>query len=1160
MKKLLVVLLALTLVFAFAATALADVSATYSVRPVFTRIGTGDSWYKNTNPTTPSVTIIPAINDTENTVSTADYYVKIGTGNFAQASLDGDGNILITSGLSLGKNDITIVAAKSGASIPSGDRVPAAADVYDTDALTFYFGNYDKQITITPASAVTCHPTNSSTMSYDSANKTYTIHVPSDFIYLDVAFTGVSTNAKITASGATVDPTTGSSVFGGTIRSTSSSFSITVTSQNTVFSDTYSFVVVKDFDVHRLASIRTASRTGTITHNGHADLGTVALTYAESDLRLLSNGKYELDIDAVVNTAKQDTGIVNITSSSLDRSPSTFNSINYDGSLEFTLSHTSATNADYFNNKVFTVQVTAADGTSKNYDVTLTKAVVVPELNGLRFYNAATGGTQYSVSGKTVYLNDANIAQFWVEPVWKTANGVGALNITAPADGTSAVPTQGVFANGRYPVTVTTLTHGAEIGINVASPGTANPTSLNGDYILSRTVSPYLSGAAYVSNSSSSSGSRSFSFDQGGSRSTSISLTDDFSGYYYLNFGTAHSNITSVSVSGTSYSKMTSSPYYYRIPISSSTQTVNIVYSGFNYTLTVNPHTSIVSGKVNDSKSTTSSSGAKSFDFGTSKKKTVNVDEDWDNDEVYLKFDSGKGSSVGTVYVTYKSSDDYDDVNDRDHDVTDDSNGYFEIDLDGTTYVWFRYSNNDYRLTIDPDGTSSEILIDGVDAAEKSNGGGEDYLAFGDNAAEKIYVFKPYDSPSGNPYIRIDTDEDMVFKGDDKDDDDWFRVANGDKVEIDGNEFEVVIKTGGSRDDDNADLKGISVKAGTKKNSLAAVTLSPSFAASTTSYTANIGASNTYAQIQAQLSDSSAYMFINGEMKSGSKAQTWNFDGLKTSTNNFKYTIYVVAENCEDYETYEVTLSRSGGATTLKSLTVSSGSMTPSFSDKIVSYTAYTSMSSITVSAAASDTAANVVIYGTTAASATLGSQSGTGSAYGTFNLAEGLNTFTVTVSRTGATSTTYYVSVYRIPASPKITVSNQNISVNGSPYTLAAYNINGNNFVKLRDLAALLMNTNKRFSVTFDDATQTATMVSGGAYTKRGDELTPLPKYRRYSASSQRFVLDGTYIYPMAFNIDGSNFVMVRDMGSAMNFYVGYTASTKTIIVNTNSGYVPGN
>ena len=67
----------------------------------------------------------------------------------------------------------------------------------------------------------------------------------------------------------------------------------------------------------------------------------------------------------------------------------------------------------------------------------------------------------------------------------------------------------------------------------------------------------------------------------------------------------------------------------------------------------------------------------------------------------------------------------------------------------------------------------------------------------------------------------------------------------------------------------------------------------------------------------------------------------------------------------------------------------------------------------------------------------------------------------------------------------------------------------------------------------------------------------------KKYTQTLQSFVYNGKYVYPMAYNITGSgdatgsNYIMVRDLASLMDFGVSYSGNT--IYITTNNNYTPG-
>lgn len=135
----------------------------------------------------------------------------------------------------------------------------------------------------------------------------------------------------------------------------------------------------------------------------------------------------------------------------------------------------------------------------------------------------------------------------------------------------------------------------------------------------------------------------------------------------------------------------------------------------------------------------------------------------------------------------------------------------------------------------------------------------------------------------------------------------------------------------------------------------------------------------------------------------------------------------------------------------------------------------------------------------------------------------------------------------------PVVIPTSQKLTVNGTAQKAEIYNIDGSNYFKLRDIAMLLNGTGSQFSVTFDGARNTIVIRMGEAYTPVGNELTT---GRDNSAtavrSPQRVEINGSAVELDAFNIGGSNFFQLRELGAALNFKVDYDAETATMIVTS--------
>jgi len=257
-------------------------------------------------------------------------------------------------------------------------------------------------------------------------------------------------------------------------------------------------------------------------------------------------------------------------------------------------------------------------------------------------------------------------------------------------------------------------------------------------------------------------------------------------------------------------------------------------------------------------------------------------------------------------------------------------------------------------------------------------------------------------------------------------------------------------------------------------------------------------------------------------------------------------TITVYAPNLEDDEEYTINLEE--GPSSLSSLYLYTGGygsvvLSPAFSAARHNYTAQVS---------AGENSVSIIPSGSSAVK--IAQNGGSYQTYTTntaYTLSDGLNVFDIQV---GA-STHYYVNLYRQPYFSSIVASSQYISVNGgAARQIAAYNINGNNFVKLRDIAYLLSGTAKQFSVGYNDASQMITLYSGGGYLSVGGEMGLPGFYNSAAVTTQSIYLDGSLVAPMAYNIDGNNYFLLRDLAALFDFGVSFSGST--VYVNTGNRY----
>ncbi len=137
---------------------------------------------------------------------------------------------------------------------------------------------------------------------------------------------------------------------------------------------------------------------------------------------------------------------------------------------------------------------------------------------------------------------------------------------------------------------------------------------------------------------------------------------------------------------------------------------------------------------------------------------------------------------------------------------------------------------------------------------------------------------------------------------------------------------------------------------------------------------------------------------------------------------------------------------------------------------------------------------------------------------------------------------------------------SRQKVMIDGKPVSFEAYNIGGNNFFKLRDVACALMSSDKKFSVNWNSEKKLIAIHRESDYVKNGSELI-IPKKmekQRPVSNSAKLELNGREISVSMYNIKGNNFVKLRNIGQLIDFGIDYNSKKKVIEIETGDDYQP--
>ena len=140
------------------------------------------------------------------------------------------------------------------------------------------------------------------------------------------------------------------------------------------------------------------------------------------------------------------------------------------------------------------------------------------------------------------------------------------------------------------------------------------------------------------------------------------------------------------------------------------------------------------------------------------------------------------------------------------------------------------------------------------------------------------------------------------------------------------------------------------------------------------------------------------------------------------------------------------------------------------------------------------------------------------------------------------------------------MTPNTASITVDGKMVSMPAYNIEGNNYFKLRDLAAAINGSEKQFNVTWNTKKQAVEMLSESAYQAVGGELSAGPDGTQTAYLSQQLMYcDGLRTELSAYNIGGNNYFKLRDICELFDIGVTWNAAERCIGIETDSPYFPG-
>lgn len=128
-------------------------------------------------------------------------------------------------------------------------------------------------------------------------------------------------------------------------------------------------------------------------------------------------------------------------------------------------------------------------------------------------------------------------------------------------------------------------------------------------------------------------------------------------------------------------------------------------------------------------------------------------------------------------------------------------------------------------------------------------------------------------------------------------------------------------------------------------------------------------------------------------------------------------------------------------------------------------------------------------------------------------------------------------------------------IYVDGCETYIQGYNVEFNNYFKLRDLAAALSSTNCKFKVSYDGNYDIISITTGEGPENNYTLVDENPSIQPASYTQSKIFIDGTEVNPVGYNIKFNNYFKLRDLGELLGFNVEWSEKWNSIYITTDNG-----
>ena len=129
-------------------------------------------------------------------------------------------------------------------------------------------------------------------------------------------------------------------------------------------------------------------------------------------------------------------------------------------------------------------------------------------------------------------------------------------------------------------------------------------------------------------------------------------------------------------------------------------------------------------------------------------------------------------------------------------------------------------------------------------------------------------------------------------------------------------------------------------------------------------------------------------------------------------------------------------------------------------------------------------------------------------------------------------------------------------VTLDGEEVMVGAYDVEGYNYLKLRDIAAILNGKKCQFSVGYDEPTKLISVELAKAYEKVEGDLAEIKDEKAKAiVSVKKILVNGEEKEVKTALINEYNYMQLRDLGSLVGLNVGYDEVNKVIMLKSDAG-----